>query len=210
MHRLRIGSFLSLPMGILLLVLFFFPWVRVSCGVPDANATVATASGWQLTLGRYSEPDYEQEGGAKLANELRVPAGTSVDSRPKFILGLVAALGTLAVAGLGLWGKLPADGAGHLLTLLGVLGVITMILAVFVDFEQEINRGLEQRPGVEASVAAATTRPAGGEAISDDRTRVARAVAELWANKGRKSLVRKETTPYLWLSLVVYMLVGGT
>ncbi|MBS3734377.1 MAG: hypothetical protein KGY99_05565, partial [Phycisphaerae bacterium] len=197
---------------ILLLVLFFFPWVRVSCGVPDANATVATASGWQLTLGRYSEPDYGEQGGADLGDELRVPAGASVDSRPKFILALIAAMGIVAVAALALWGKLSEEGAGHLLALLGIVGVVVTVLAFFVSFDQEITRGLSDA-GYDAEQPV-PTQPA-PMSMADNPTErkiidVAQAAQKFAQHKKMKALMLTDTTPHLWLSLVLYILVGAT
>ncbi|MFW6132315.1 MAG: hypothetical protein ACOC8F_00350 [Planctomycetota bacterium] len=210
MHRLRIGSFLSLPMGVLLLILFFFPWVEVSCGVMHAKATVATANGWQLMLGEYSEVEYELEGGAKLADEMRVPAGASVDSRPKFVLALLASLGIVAVAVFGLMGKLPAEGAGYLLGLLGIIGIVITVMATFVSFDQEINRAL-QSPEYRARAGAPTTRPVSeDDAVREKISNVLRAAEELAHNKGVRALVRTGTTHYLWLSLVLYMIVAGT
>lgn len=211
MRRLRIGSIISLPMGLLLLVFFFLPWVRLSCGTEQVDITLGTASGWQLSNGTYSEFEPGEEGGAALSEEVHIPKGTEIDARPKFYLALAASLGIAAVAGLGLWGKLSAEAAGHLLALLGALGIVMMVMVVFVDFHDETKTALNVRNLAELSRGGgADASERLSEAKQEEMGRISGKIQAALEDKALLDMIETKCTNYVWFSMQLYVLVAIT
>jgi hypothetical protein len=112
-------------MGTLLLILFFLPWVNVTCN----NMAIGEASGYQLTVGDLS-PSEEMEKMQKGEND----KPENLDSRPWFILGLLVPAGIAVVGVLGLLGR-PQNIA---LIVLGIVGMSVMVLATQVNYTEEL------------------------------------------------------------------------
>jgi len=126
----RIVGGLSGPLAVVLLILFFVPWVDLKCG----STRVGSASGFQLTFGRMTtSPEFDEQ----RADEKDADDGP--DARPWFILGLLVPLALLTVSALMLEGKWRIPG-GTLLTILAAVGVVVIICAANVDYRDEIAR----------------------------------------------------------------------
>lgn len=147
-----VGSAVSLPLSLLLLIFFFLPWVDLTRG----SEKQGSASGWQLTVGQMTM-EIEQEEKPK--------------ARPWFIVCLILPVVLLVVGAMAVTGRLPSAGAGKVLLVLGVVGLIMMIVAANVNYSDAIKDYVQ-----------------GG---------------------GRTESMETGTTGILWVSLVLYILVGA-
>jgi hypothetical protein len=130
----RVGSLVSLPLALLLLIFFFLPWVNVTC----AGQKIGHASGLQLTLGQWSTDMPSPEGGKE---------DSGPRARPWFIICLLVCLALLAVGAMGGAGRMGAAPAGKALIALGILGVIMMVVAANVDFSDDIKGSMKEEGG---------------------------------------------------------------
>jgi len=124
------------PMAIVLLILFFVPWVDLNC----SGRPVGSASGFQLATGGMTLRQELQE-----QNQDEAKKDEGPEARPWFLLGLFVPLALLAVCCLIFLGMLPSISGGTLLALLALVGVIVMILAANVDYREEMRRGSAER-----------------------------------------------------------------
>ncbi len=124
----RVGSGISLPMALLLIIFFFLPWLNVNCSI----MSFAEASGWQLTVGDLSPTDMIKE---KMGTDEQEKSDENMpDARPWFILGLLAPVAILIAAALGAAGAIKSQHCGRLLIVLAAIGIIVIILAANVEY----------------------------------------------------------------------------
>lgn len=195
-------------MSIGLVVLFFMPWLTLSCdpeavtNTPGVRSEVelpqefteptvlARATGWDLARGELTPDDRFKEM-ARQAQQSQSQDGPS--AKPWAYGGLVLP-GIVAVFSLVcLAGKLTSSGTGKWLLLLGVAGVVLMLLAVSVDYvdmamdeakEEMVAQGMNPRqPGLKENMAEAA--------------------------RMAKEVIQTKTTPYLWACLGIYVLIAG-
>jgi len=145
----RLAAGASIPMAILLLILFFLPWVNLQC----AGMQIGKATGWQLAVGKITV-DMPDMGGAKAKQE----QGKDPDARPIFFLGLLLPLAILIVGVCSFKGSIGTSPTGVWLTALGAVGLIVMIMAANVDYSDEMTRDAKK---------SAQTKPAGMPVTGD-------------------------------------------
>ena len=200
------GVFLSLLTSIGLVVLFFMPWLRVSCNpqgaaeaaelggtqnVPEEftkPTVLAHASGWDLARGKLTpEERFEAQARAAEQNQKGPPAKPWVYGA----LGLPVLVVLLAL--LCVSGKLTSSGAGKGMILFGIAGVVLMFVAASTDY---IDDAMEQAEDEMAAQGAPLESPAFQRNKSEA------------ADKAKK-IIQTKTTPYLWGSLGLYVLIAG-
>lgn len=182
----RIGSGVSLPMALLLVIFFFLPWLELHCGAMK----LGKASGWQLSVGKMT---------AEQQDQAQAKEGDGPDARPWFFLGLLIPICVLAVGWRGLAGALQPGRVGMLLALLGVVGLVVMIVAANVDYADEIAEDMKKQSETRAP-ASEDERAAQG-LQKEMAAQMSSQVAEQ---------IRTEPTGILWVCLVLYVLVGAT
>jgi len=189
----KIGSMVSLPLGLLLLIFFFVPWLNLTC----SGAPIGRASGWQLSVGTMSKVEQQPLSGLNQTQDKKDEKDPSetIEARPWFFLGLILPLAILAVGAMGFLDKMPPAGAGKVLIACGVIGLIVMILAAAVDYSGDIMA--EQK--AKQAQAPEGAPPGAGPAAA--------AMQKQMEDQVSKNLAT-ETTGILWLSLVLYILVG--
>ncbi len=200
------GVFVSLLTSIGLLTLFFMPWLKVSCN-PEAatNAAgfrgmqdvpeeftkptvMARASGWDLARGRLvPEQRFSEQASAAAENQKGPPA------KPWAWAGLILPVLLAGLSLLCLSGKVSFGGTAKWMLLLALGGVALMLVAASVDY---IDTAMDQA----RDEIAAKGAPAGSAAFQRDM--------EAAAAQARQ-LIQTKTTPYLWVSLGLYALIGG-
>ncbi len=200
------GVFLSLLTSIGLVALFFMPWLKVSCNpqgaaeaagfggmqdVPEEftkRTVLAHASGWDLARGKLT-PEQRFEAQARAAEQDQ--KGPPPKPWVYGALGLpvlVVLLGLLCVSG-----KLTSSGAGKGMLLFGIAGVVLMFVAASTDY---IDEAMEQAEEDMAAQGAPLACPAFQRNMSEA------------ADKAKK-IIQTKTTPYLWGSLALYVLIIG-
>lgn len=133
----RVGSLLSVPMAVVLVILFFVPWLDVTC----SNMKVASATGLQLSLGKITRE--ENPGGMKGAVKPDEPKAEKKDekdpaARPWFLLCLLLPAMLMAVGVFGSLGRLSGAVAGLAIVGLAIVGLIMACLATGVDYGKEM------------------------------------------------------------------------
>ncbi len=203
----RGGLVMSLVSSIGLLVLFFLPWLKLSCN-PQAAAgaagtvrgmenlpkeltrrtVLAQASGWDLARGRLTpgEP-FKGQACSPKQNESGPPA------KPWAYAGLAlpALAGVLVL--LCLSGRITPGSAGKCLVPLGIAGVVLMGAAASMDYVDEAMDEAQGQMSARGLPAAALAAQPQMEA----------------ATKEFKKFLQTKTTPYLWTSLGLYVLIAG-
>ena len=208
--RPGIGIVASVPMSLLLAGLFFAPWVRLSCRpeaitddmpsgqfpagmqIPDDAREIAQASGWQLAggdlslQGQYKE---QEEQFRRQTQDQEIPR-----ARPWVYACLAIPIGLLVVGAMGAVGMIRTGGGGWLLLLAATGLGFTMAVArvEYVDdamdeARKDFDKAKQQQPlgfrnEMEGAIAEAETR--------------------------MKETLPTEATPYLWVSMGLYALVG--
>ena len=193
-------------MSIGLVVLFFMPWLTLSCdGEAVANApgvrsevelpkeftettVLARSSGWDLARGELTPDDRFKEMAGQAQQSQEGPPAKPWAYGGLVLPGIVAVLSLVCLAG-----KLTSSGTGKCLLLLGVAGVVLMLLAVSVDYvdmamdsakEKMADHGVNMRePGLKEGMAEAASKA--------------------------KEVIQTKTTPYLWACLGLYVLIAG-
>jgi hypothetical protein len=206
--RTSAGVLLPLPMSIGLVVLFFMPWLTLSCDGEAATNTpgvrsevelpeefskttvLARASGWDLARGELTPDDRFKEM-ARQAQQSQNQEGPT--AKPWAYGGLVLP-GIVAVFSLVcLAGKLTSSGTGKWLLLLSVAGVVLMILAVSVDY---VDMAMDKAKDEMAAHGMNPRQPGLKENMAE-------------AASMAKEVIQTKTTPYLWACLGIYVLIGG-
>ena len=192
-------------MSIGLLVLFFMPWLTLSCdpravtqapefrGAADLPkeftepTVLAHASGWDLARGELTpEERFRGEASAAQENQEGPPA------KPWAYGGLVLPGLLVILALLCLFGRLTSPGAGKWMLLLGIAGVVLMLVAASMDYVDEA-----------MDKAKAEMRARGvGPGCGSFEVNMAEVASKT------KEVIQTKTTPYLWACLVLYGLIG--
>jgi hypothetical protein len=185
-RRPRLAAGVSIPMGILLLIFFFLPWVNLRC----ADMTIGHATGMQLAIGKITMdmPDMGAAGAEK-QQEQKDP-----DARPIFFLGLLLPLAICIVGVFSLKGRIGVSPTGAWLTALGVVGLIVMIMAANVDYSDEM-------------VGDAKKSPQAQPQSEMEKQMAAQMDKQMSAQMNKQ--ITTEATGILWMSLVLYILVAS-
>jgi len=208
---------LPLPVSVVLIVLFFLPWLTVSCDarefgmamqrpgpgnmgpmanmppmarMPEVTAKVAQASGWQLATGDISlKGAYAQKDGrAGSQKEL-------LKSRPSLYMALVVPILALLIGGFGVGGNARPGTVGTGLLLLAIVGTATVSWAASIDYVDDMMDKVQQEV------------PGSCRSCCRGRAPCTTGVEEAKANM--KKLIKTTGTGYLWASLGMYVLLGG-
>jgi hypothetical protein len=199
---------LTVPTSLLLVGLFFMPWVNVSCHAPSELAIdvdqsmaeltemppveglVGHATGYDLARGRITPAD----GGSK---SLSVSIGSREVPAPRFwMYAALVVPGFLAVLGvLTLLGPLPPHNGGRSITLLALIGAAVVFSGTQIDYVSEYASNAEDQ-GMLTGGTSKRLRP------WQRQREINRIKQEL-----RKGVVQ-QTTWYPWVSLGLYGLVG--
>lgn len=195
----RIGSIVSLPLALCLLIFFFLPWLNLTC----AGQKLGSASGLQLASGKMTEEKVFDEsdsgvGIVKTDEGKKESLSDAIKARPWFFLCLVIPIALLLIGVMGLVGRLSPGGASGALIVLGVVGLIMMILASSVDYSDEIVAKQKQENAKKAG--AASTEPAGMDALGASMGKE--------MEQQMKQKLKTEATGIVWTSLVFYILVA--
>ena len=210
----RISMMLPLPVSLLLIVLFFLPWLTVSCdageftktmqkpgaanmppmpnmppmsGMPEVTAKVGQASGWQLAKGDISlKGAYAQKDGRPDSQD------ELLKSRPTLYMGLVVPILALLIGGLGAAGNANARTAGTVLLLLAIAGTVAVLWAASIDYVDDSMDKFQQE-ATKSSCRGPAPCPKGMDE----------------AKANMKKLIKTEGTGYLWASLGMYVLLAG-
>jgi hypothetical protein len=194
MGTVKLGSLASLPLAVVLCILFFMPWVELSCSFGTAAMKLGTASGLQLVTGDMTACDPTQgmptgcpaprgsRGSAMPANldEQQRQLSEAVGPRWWFALGLIVPTLVLLVCGKSLGGSI-ANAGGALLGL-GALGILVMLLAMGVDYSDELMAVQQGAPGAPSGMQAQMAAQAG-------------------------QVLKTKPAACLWASMVIYGLV---
>jgi len=210
----RIGSALSVPLGVVLVVFFFLPWLDLTCAGPARlslrgegdsevkESKMGHASGMQLAAGRLTPYDDDKP----VEDEKKIDeANETIQARPWFWVGLIVPLLLIALGVLGVMGKFGGPIGGGATVLLGVLGLIVVFTAMAVDYtddfmdkgRQEEQEKLTKQGKSEAEIT---------KALED------------WDKQQQKQLDEGEEKGYglkthaklwLWLTLLLYVLTVG-
>lgn len=206
--RTPAGAIASLPMAGLLGFFFFMPWLTVSCdpkaAIPAAELAkmphlpagaaeakeIAQASGWELARGEISPAE-------DCARQPKPAGGNQEFPKPKYwvYLGLAVPVGLLIVAVLGISHSLSWGGAGKIMLVLGVAGVVVMLVAASIDY---VDDALDQSKDEMAKRAPGMVSRPGGMAFD---------AAVSQAGDKMREVLKTKATWYLWGSLGLYGLV---
>jgi len=155
-RRWRVPSIVSLPTGALLVLLFFLPWVNVTCN----GMVVARASGLQLATGEISIDSSPLPFGPPVPSPSQPKfSPDKIRARPWFWAGLVipVLIAATALAGvLGVGRSLPL---GALWLALGVVGLTVMVLAATTEYAEAEMPPPEQRGSAYPLGPSPTSRP---------------------------------------------------
>ncbi len=194
----QFGTLVSLPTAIILLVLFFLPWLELRCDMKNAakmsgnfpkdmelegrGVTLAHASGWQLTVGDIIPELGPSDGKDKLSKV--------VSARPWFILGLAVPVILLIGGGAILRGKLAFRPWGKAMVALSVVGLSICVLGINVDYAEDlIAYNNENREKLTSS------------------SNMEGAYEQLQVEDQVAQLLRTSATPVLFSSGILYLLV---
>ncbi|MFP4105152.1 MAG: hypothetical protein ACLFVU_03585 [Phycisphaerae bacterium] len=198
------GIVISMPLALLLAVAFFMPWLKLSCNsiraVPQEKLyevgiypelardypTVATASGWQIALGRV-----DVSGPYKAAVRNITREWDPVPSRWWVFGGLLAPLGLLAICGLGISGNMPRELVGKIIIGLAVVGLAVLVGVACQDYMNDVYSASEETLAAHGIVLNST----GEQALEQSRARA-------------RSHLPTGGTPVLWGSMGVYVMVA--
>lgn len=131
----KAASGLSLSFSVVLIVLFFLPWLRVSC-VSDSGSKhveIGQATGWQVFKGDLTYDKQWQHGPVTVKEQKK----SETAPRRWAILGLFLPVMAALVSLLAIAGKFPPSSAGKLFLLLAGLGVGVTILAINIDYSKD-------------------------------------------------------------------------
>jgi hypothetical protein len=126
------GTVVSLPVGLMLVIFFFLPWLDVKC----QGQKVASASGFQLTIGKASIVNSDM-GPSSEKDSSKEPS-----ARPWFILGLLIPASVIAIAGMSLVGRIAPKRLGKYLIYAGLAGLLIMILALNVEYSKDSGKDM--------------------------------------------------------------------
>lgn len=179
----RIAGGLCSPLGIVLVILFFLPWLDLRC----QSTRLASASGWQLTVGDVSlSKQMEEQASAEPEEE----QWEGPDARPVFILGLILPLAMLGVS-LGMFtGRLGTTG-GAVVAILAVAGIVVMVGATYVDYAEEMQ-----------------PEPPPEQAEDSDTISLFSEKDEATMEQQMRTMLNTDPRGALWTSLVFYILAA--
>lgn len=197
--RASFTGIVSLPSAVALGVLFFLPWLRLSCsaqGMMDAGEMqdappfvmsamgtqeIGRASGWDLARGEIT-PAHGSKPPAR-------PDGAPQFPKPRLwvyvglLLPVLAAIASLLVLG----GRMPAGGAGKAMVVLGVAGIVLLLLVSQIDYVDD---------AVSLQTSGHPPCPAAAQ-------------SEALATSKMKQILKTQATGYLWASMALYGVVAA-
>ena len=133
----KILSFSSILMGLFLLVLFFMPWLELSGVHGKQTPKFGEASGWQIALGLITP--YGKQGKPTTDPDHIKAFNDAIRLRPWFLLALAAPLAIAAVGSAAVLSRIEHLQTGWMLTVLGLVGLATVLLALGVDYYYDIH-----------------------------------------------------------------------
>ena len=201
MSRGKILSFSSFLMGLFLLVLFFMPWLELSCVHEKETKKLGEASGWQIALGRMT--GYDKQGKPSTDPDNNKKLNDPIRPRPWFLLALAAPLVIAVVALAAALGRIGHSQPGWLLTVLGLVGLAIVLLAFTVDYSYDVHQQEKDETRerlVKAGRSQAEIDKAMAKVDSD---------WEGYRKEHKETGKGYETSSmvWLWMSLVVYVVV---
>lgn len=213
MKATRIGSFVTLPMAVLLIILFFLPWLELSCKNEAMEIKMGKASGWQLTRGTMSaisDPDEALPTGAKIKPEKPTPEqqakqqekmNETFKARPWFALGLILPVALLLVGVKALSPTAIPASTGLVLLVLALAGVAVVIMATQVSYTDEI-MAAQEKDQPPKPTAGADPGNAMGEAMANSM--------QAQIKLQMKQALKTTPTAGLWITLAAYIALAAT
>lgn len=189
---------LPIPVALILIVLFFMPWLGLSCdagqvarqmhmrpirNVPAKDGFVACASGYQLAEGLITLTQPTMDGKEVLAEH-----NALLKARPWLYLCLLGPVLIAAIAAMSLAGAIRPNPAGKAIQALGVIGLVAVLSVSSFDYVAD---------------AANIYRANAGSQLADDGADSP--VRSMEANL--QEIVHTRATVYLWYSAGLYGLV---
>ena len=195
----RLGMVASVPLSLLLLGLFFMPWLGLRCDTEEAAESlcatdmpelqaasaeagfIGQASAWELARGEFAFSGPYRDSSSRLGRE-GLPS-----TRPWLFLGLLLPP-IAAIAGVGgALGGLGVRAAGKAMLVVALAGVALTTLASTTDFADDVRDAIERGTG---RGAAASLRASN-------------------ARDGAGRFLKTQPTAFLWTSLGVYGVLAG-
>ncbi len=213
----KLTSLVLSPLGIILAILFFLPWVNLECTGPKdlmhedegtETKTVGHATGWQLATGDLTPYDkdtgkpYEDQQKREKAEK---EADETIQSRPWFFLGLLVPILLLVVGVGGLTGLCRCRAVGLAGVVLAALGVLVVLLVLAVDYEDDF-MDFQLQKQREAMEKAGTPEGEIKEAL-EKAEKNQREEMEEWDEKGWGPGTSARWP--VWASLVLYVAAGA-
>jgi len=207
---------ISLPLGVVLLVLFFLPWLNLTCVGPKgfgpgAQGTiekkVGHASGWQLAVGTMTAFDEDDKGEPKKMTDpdKLKEVDKTILARPLFYLGLIAPIALLALGALAMIGSVGGVLAGRGMIVVGIVGVLVFILAMMVDYTDDFieAKRTETREKMTESGASQADIEKALEKQDAETTK------QMDAAKENDQGFQTGSKPALWVTLALYLATLG-
>ena len=205
---------ISLPLGVVLLVLFFLPWLNLTCvgkglfsNEDVIDRKVGHASGWQLAVGTMTVFDEDEERNPKKVTDpdKLKEVDETILARPLFYLGLLAPVVLLALGVLAMIGSISGALAGRGMIVVGIVGVLVFILAMMVDYTDDFieNKRTEAREKM--------TKAGASEAEIDKALEEQDAVARKQLDELEENDQGLQTSGKLalWVTFVLYLATLG-
>jgi len=196
---------IPLPVAGVVVMLFFMPWLNVSCEtkeamkamqaqgefglssvpIPFESQEIAHASGWDLAGGKIAIKSPVQGGEGPLAEQPK-----TLKQRPWLYLCLAGPVVVLLLSIAAISGNVSTSGAGKGMMLFGVIGVVLMIMASTIDYiDDALDQAKDQAPKCCSMPPGCGFNPSMQQAKDE-----------------MKAFIKTETTPYLWISLGLHSL----
>jgi hypothetical protein len=163
--RPRMGLIPPVPIALALAILFFLPWVGLSCNPTGASRgqllaasgqfpaemleerLIAHASGWDLAQGDLRLEEDVKGNCSDLGSQDDFPP-----SRLWAYFGLLLPMGVLLISAMGLTGRISPSGAGKVLLLLSLSGAGLMFAVTQVDYADDMLSQAEKQSGQSGSI----------------------------------------------------------
>lgn len=153
----RILAITTVPLALVLLLLYFLPWISMR---PPNGDGKAHASGLQLTVGTWLQTHEDGYGQVFTKSELQHINKNDVQARPWFIFGLLAPVGLLLIGILAVAKMIKPLSEGICRASIAALGVWILSLVYGVDYSEVANEssrffldwGVSVAPSVTVSV----------------------------------------------------------
>ena len=201
----RLSVLIPMPVSLVLGILFFMPWLNISCDtehimkevqsqegfgaappIPFGSQEIAHASGWDLAGGQISVENPSMSGNQSFNDENRM-----LKQRPWLYICLAGPIAIALLCAAAVSGTISTRAAGKGMMVLGVIGVALMIAASTIDY---VDDAMDKAKQEAAKSGATLSCPALDQSMGE-------------AKDGMKEFIKTETTGHLWISVGLHSLI---